>query len=118
MYLAHTFGPNVPLCDILNFGKDRPGWTCSKGVELVSLSGDHHTIEHLVESSSALSCDLTNATGTVEWFRNPYTVMCFSDECLGPGSRLFHSLVRRRGPLRSCSGPFPISVTPIQRWPR
>ena len=90
VYLAHAFGPTVRLCDVFNFGGDIPSWAQSEGVELVTLSsdGDHRTLDHLLDPPmglpSTLSCDLRRAVETVEWFRKPYTTMCFPDIHFGP----------------------------------
>lgn len=85
-YLAQAFGPNVRLCDVFDFGQNIPSWAQSEGVEFVRLSanGDHCTHHNPLVPSSALCSDLQDATETVQWFRNPHTVMCFPDVHFGP----------------------------------
>lgn len=85
-YLAQAFGQNVRLCDVFDFGQNIPSWAQSEGVEFVTWSpnGDHCTHHNPLGPSSALSSDLKDATETVQWFRNPHTVMCFPDIHFGP----------------------------------
>lgn len=114
VYLVEAFGPSVRLCDVFDFGEDIPIWAQSEGVELVALSsdGDYHVVNcspaDPVATSSALGCFPKNASETVEWFRDPYTV---PDIYLGPDLVLF---IR----LSNCSGEIPISVGPTRRCPR
>jgi hypothetical protein len=90
VYFAQAFGPTVCLCDLFYFGNDVPIWAESEGVELVAASRDRsfHITRHFcgdpVGTSSSLCCDLQHAADTVEWFRNPNTVLCFPDIHLGP----------------------------------
>jgi hypothetical protein len=99
VYLAHAFGPDVRLSDIFDFGENVPSWALSEGVEFLALSsdGDHHTVGHPMGPSSALSCDPKNAKATVDWFRKPYTAMCFPDKLLGPDLVFFIRLSDGRG---------------------
>ena len=94
-YLACAIDEETPLREILNFGAHVPGWA-NQAAGLVSISrrggkleADQFNLREYKTATSALGCKHDGYAATVNWFRNPNSLMCFPDNLMGPDIVLF-----------------------------
>ena len=94
-YFASAFGDGLDLCNIFDFGEAAPQWS-KQGVELVSVSlvGEQvnaypfHLPSH-VGATLSIGKKCSSVEETLDWFKEPSTVLCFPDKLMGPDIVLF-----------------------------
>ncbi|THH10541.1 hypothetical protein EW145_g1243 [Phellinidium pouzarii] len=92
-HLANVFGANVRLCNIFNFRGSVPRWA-EQTAELVSVTWDKDGVRPRPFSLQDdvppfIGRDCSTVKETVEWFRNPLTILCLPDEYMGPDIVMF-----------------------------
>ncbi|EJD03091.1 uncharacterized protein FOMMEDRAFT_20262, partial [Fomitiporia mediterranea MF3/22] len=93
--LTYAFDGRRKLCEIFSFGEHVPDWAqqCAELVVLtvdngVVVSNRFHLPEYLGSTASiGKRCETVDVT--LEWFRNPSSVICFPDKYMGPSIVLF-----------------------------
>ena len=99
-YLSWVFDGGKRLCDVLSFGEKPPRFA-EERAELVSITLTDDVVETSVfnllsgeAATSAIGFDPKKwehkaMDHTMEWLRNPWTLMCFPGEQMGPNIVLF-----------------------------
>ncbi|EJD03166.1 uncharacterized protein FOMMEDRAFT_156540 [Fomitiporia mediterranea MF3/22] len=93
--LACAFDGERKLCELFSFGEHVPDWA-QQCAELVALTMDNGVVMsnrfHLpqyLSSTTSIGKRCETVDVTLEWFRNPSSVICFPDKYMGPDIVLF-----------------------------